>query len=60
MQSLTVNGKRVDMRPWPLGKALRGADVGKWLPSGLGCFCVAAFLVWAKEASGFTETLGSR
>lgn len=36
VQSLTVNGKRIDMRPWPLGKALSGADVGKWLPSGLG------------------------
>ncbi|KAM6224818.1 pikachurin isoform 3-T3 [Rhynchocyon petersi] len=29
VQSLTVNGKRVDMRPWPLGKALSGADVGE-------------------------------
>lgn len=24
----------MDLRPWPLGKALSGADVGKWLPSG--------------------------
>uniref|UniRef100_M3YTT9 Pikachurin n=1 Tax=Mustela putorius furo TaxID=9669 RepID=M3YTT9_MUSPF len=29
VQSLTVNGKRIDMRPWPLGKALSGADVGE-------------------------------
>nr|XP_003408050.1 pikachurin isoform X2 [Loxodonta africana] len=29
VQSLTVNGKRIDMRPWPLGKALNGADVGE-------------------------------
>ncbi|XP_015450801.1 pikachurin isoform X3 [Pteropus alecto] len=29
VQTLTVNGKRVDMRPWPLGKALSGADVGE-------------------------------
>lgn len=29
MQALTVNGKRLDLRPWPLGKALSGADVGE-------------------------------
>ncbi|XP_006889604.1 PREDICTED: pikachurin [Elephantulus edwardii] len=29
VQSLTVNGKRIDMRPWPLGKVLSGADVGE-------------------------------
>ncbi|XP_048091436.1 pikachurin-like isoform X1 [Alosa alosa] len=29
LQSLSVNGKRVDMRPWPLGRALSGADVGE-------------------------------
>ncbi|XP_062068105.1 pikachurin isoform X1 [Lepus europaeus] len=29
VQSLAVNGKRIDMRPWPLGKALSGADVGE-------------------------------
>ncbi|XP_059550895.1 pikachurin isoform X1 [Myotis daubentonii] len=29
VQSLTVNGERVDMRPWPLGRALGGADVGE-------------------------------
>uniref|UniRef100_A0A8C5P1K4 EGF-like, fibronectin type III and laminin G domains n=1 Tax=Jaculus jaculus TaxID=51337 RepID=A0A8C5P1K4_JACJA len=29
VQSLTVNGKKIDMRPWPLGKALSGADVGE-------------------------------
>uniref|UniRef100_G1LIW2 EGF like, fibronectin type III and laminin G domains n=2 Tax=Ailuropoda melanoleuca TaxID=9646 RepID=G1LIW2_AILME len=29
VQSLTVNGKRIDMRPWPLGKAFSGADVGE-------------------------------
>ncbi|RMC16640.1 hypothetical protein DUI87_06578 [Hirundo rustica rustica] len=27
VQSLSINGKIVDMRPWPLGKALSGADV---------------------------------
>ncbi|XP_075397070.1 pikachurin [Tenrec ecaudatus] len=29
VQSLTVNGKRIDLRPWPLGKGLSGADVGE-------------------------------
>jgi len=29
VQSVSVNGKIIDMRPWPLGKALSGADVGK-------------------------------
>ncbi|XP_037385980.1 pikachurin [Talpa occidentalis] len=29
VQSLIVNGKSIDMRPWPLGKALSGADVGE-------------------------------
>lgn len=34
VQSLTVNGERIDLRPWPLGKALSGADVGEWCPVG--------------------------
>ncbi|NXA32380.1 EGFLA protein, partial [Eudromia elegans] len=29
VQSLSVNGKVIDMRPWPLGRALSGADVGE-------------------------------
>ncbi|XP_029434340.1 pikachurin isoform X2 [Rhinatrema bivittatum] len=29
VQSLIINGKMNDMRPWPLGKALSGADVGE-------------------------------
>ncbi|KAL2091752.1 hypothetical protein ACEWY4_011550 [Coilia grayii] len=29
VQSLHVNGKMVDLRPWPLGSALSGADVGE-------------------------------
>lgn len=29
VQSLSINGKTIDMRPWPLGKALSGADVGE-------------------------------
>uniref|UniRef100_A0A3P9HFD4 EGF like, fibronectin type III and laminin G domains n=1 Tax=Oryzias latipes TaxID=8090 RepID=A0A3P9HFD4_ORYLA len=29
VQSLTINNKVVDLRPWPLGKALSGADIGE-------------------------------
>ncbi|XP_063051758.1 pikachurin [Engraulis encrasicolus] len=29
VQLLNVNGKMVDLRPWPLGNALSGADVGE-------------------------------
>uniref|UniRef100_A0A669BM56 EGF like, fibronectin type III and laminin G domains n=1 Tax=Oreochromis niloticus TaxID=8128 RepID=A0A669BM56_ORENI len=29
MQSLTINNKATDIRPWPLGRALSGADIGE-------------------------------
>ncbi|XP_041957209.1 pikachurin isoform X2 [Alosa sapidissima] len=29
IQSLNVNGRLLDLRPWPLGSALSGADVGE-------------------------------
>ncbi|XP_077601111.1 pikachurin-like [Stigmatopora nigra] len=29
VQSLSLNGKAADVRPWPLGRALSGADVGE-------------------------------
>ncbi|XP_036623838.1 pikachurin [Trichosurus vulpecula] len=29
VQSLAINGKKIDLRPWPLGKTLSGADVGE-------------------------------
>uniref|UniRef100_A0A3Q4GWL1 EGF like, fibronectin type III and laminin G domains n=1 Tax=Neolamprologus brichardi TaxID=32507 RepID=A0A3Q4GWL1_NEOBR len=29
MQSLTINNKATDIRPWPLGSALSGADIGE-------------------------------
>uniref|UniRef100_A0A4W3GRZ5 Pikachurin-like n=1 Tax=Callorhinchus milii TaxID=7868 RepID=A0A4W3GRZ5_CALMI len=28
-QALVINGHRVDMRPWPVGRGLSGADVGE-------------------------------
>lgn len=31
IQSLTINNKVTDIRPWPLGKALSGADIGEVL-----------------------------
>lgn len=36
VQALAVNGEKMDMRPWPLGRALSGADVGEWLLVGWG------------------------
>lgn len=29
IQSLTINNRVTDIRPWPLGKALSGADIGE-------------------------------
>ncbi|KAM3868180.1 pikachurin isoform 2-T2 [Diretmus argenteus] len=29
VQSLTINNKATDIRPWPLGRALSGADIGE-------------------------------
>uniref|UniRef100_A0A674CHF7 EGF like, fibronectin type III and laminin G domains n=1 Tax=Salmo trutta TaxID=8032 RepID=A0A674CHF7_SALTR len=29
IQSLTINNKATDLRPWPLGSALSGADIGE-------------------------------
>uniref|UniRef100_A0A3Q0R9J7 EGF like, fibronectin type III and laminin G domains n=1 Tax=Amphilophus citrinellus TaxID=61819 RepID=A0A3Q0R9J7_AMPCI len=29
IQSLTINNKATDIRPWPMGKALSGADIGE-------------------------------
>uniref|UniRef100_A0A7N8XJL9 EGF like, fibronectin type III and laminin G domains n=1 Tax=Mastacembelus armatus TaxID=205130 RepID=A0A7N8XJL9_9TELE len=29
IQSLTINNKVTDIRPWPLGRALNGADIGE-------------------------------
>uniref|UniRef100_A0A3Q3MYT4 EGF like, fibronectin type III and laminin G domains n=1 Tax=Labrus bergylta TaxID=56723 RepID=A0A3Q3MYT4_9LABR len=29
IQSLTINSKATDIRPWPLGRALSGADIGE-------------------------------
>ncbi|KAM7392068.1 hypothetical protein PAMP_022707 [Pampus punctatissimus] len=35
IQSLTINNKATDIRPWPLGRALNGADIGFSLSSPL-------------------------
>lgn len=29
MQSLTINSRLTDIRPWPVGRALSGADIGE-------------------------------
>lgn len=58
MQSLTVNGERVDMRPWPLGRALGGADVGKWVPGGQGCSSRCLFGVGGELQAGVGVSCG--
>lgn len=35
IQSLTINNKATDIRPWPLGKALSGADIGEGAVGGI-------------------------
>lgn len=39
IQSLTINNKAADIRPWPLGRALSGADIGEKT-----CVCVCMSL----------------
>ncbi|XP_031426399.1 pikachurin isoform X2 [Clupea harengus] len=54
IQSLNVNGKLVDLRPWPLGSALSGADVGE-CSDGV-CdkvTCANGGLCFANRADGF-------
>lgn len=59
VQSLTVNGKRMDLRPWPLGKALSGADVGKWLLGRWGALVGLPFWVGpGRGAASWAITLG--
>uniref|UniRef100_A0A8D0NK13 EGF like, fibronectin type III and laminin G domains n=1 Tax=Sus scrofa TaxID=9823 RepID=A0A8D0NK13_PIG len=55
VQSLTVNGKRMDLRPWPLGKALSGADVGE-CSSGI---CDEASCIFTLTIPQFRESLRS-
>lgn len=38
IQSLTINNKATDVRPWPLGRALSGADIGE--ETSMFCLCM--------------------
>lgn len=41
IQSLTINNRLTDIRPWPVGRALSGADIGEEASSpGGGCVCL--------------------
>ncbi|XP_062399872.1 pikachurin [Sardina pilchardus] len=54
IQSLNVNGRLLDLRPWPLGSALSGADVGE-CSDGV-CdevTCANGGLCFANRADGF-------
>lgn len=45
IQSLTINNKATDIRPWPLGRALSGADVGEEAVCVIVCVTSAIFLL---------------
>ncbi|XP_051952065.1 pikachurin-like isoform X1 [Xyrauchen texanus] len=54
VQSLTVNGKAIDLRPWPKGNALSGADIGEC--SNSVCekvTCANGGICFANRADGF-------
>ncbi|XP_030647563.1 pikachurin [Chanos chanos] len=54
VQSLTINSKPIDLRPWPVGQALSGADIGE-CSDGV-CEkvnCANGGLCFANRADGF-------
>ncbi|XP_053727776.1 pikachurin isoform X1 [Synchiropus splendidus] len=54
MQSLTVNNKATDIRPWPLGRALSGADIGECSDSVCDLVrCANGGLCFPNRADGF-------
>ncbi|XP_029960584.1 pikachurin isoform X2 [Salarias fasciatus] len=54
IQSLTVNGKATDIRPWPLGRALSGADIGECSDSVCDLVtCTNGGVCFANRADGF-------
>ncbi|XP_072515093.1 pikachurin-like [Salminus brasiliensis] len=54
IQSLSVNGRMIDMRPWPLGRALSGADVGE-CSDGVctDVYCENGGVCYANRADGY-------
>ncbi|KAF3851144.1 hypothetical protein F7725_012916 [Dissostichus mawsoni] len=54
IQSLTVNNKAIDIRPWPLGRALSGADIGECSDSVCDLVsCANGGVCFANRADGF-------
>uniref|UniRef100_H2LLL0 EGF like, fibronectin type III and laminin G domains n=1 Tax=Oryzias latipes TaxID=8090 RepID=H2LLL0_ORYLA len=54
VQSLTINNKVVDLRPWPLGKALSGADIGECSDSVCNqVSCANGGVCFANRADGY-------
>ncbi|XP_034152557.1 pikachurin isoform X2 [Esox lucius] len=54
IQSLTVNNKATDLRPWPLGSALSGADIGECSDSVCEqVTCANGGICYANRADGY-------
>ncbi|KAM6931151.1 pikachurin isoform 2-T2 [Xenentodon cancila] len=54
VQSLTINSKATDIRPWPLGKALSGADIGECSDSVCDLVtCANGGVCFANRADGY-------
>ncbi|KAI1900209.1 hypothetical protein AGOR_G00047650 [Albula goreensis] len=54
IQTLNVNGKAVDMRPWPRGHALSGADIGECSDNVCGgVTCANGGMCFANRADGY-------
>ncbi|TDH12776.1 hypothetical protein EPR50_G00051200 [Perca flavescens] len=54
IQSLTINNKATDIRPWPLGRALSGADIGECSDSVCDLIsCSSGGVCFANRADGY-------
>ncbi|KAG7481508.1 hypothetical protein MATL_G00067440 [Megalops atlanticus] len=54
VQSLNVNGRAIDMRPWPRGQALSGADIGECSDNVCeDVTCANGGMCFANRADGF-------
>ncbi|XP_032372298.1 pikachurin isoform X2 [Etheostoma spectabile] len=54
IQSLTINNKATDIRPWPLGRALSGADIGECSDSVCDLIsCANGGVCFANRADGY-------
>ncbi|XP_056274944.1 pikachurin isoform X2 [Pseudoliparis swirei] len=54
IQSLAINNKATDIRPWPLGRALSGADIGECSDSVCDLVsCANGGVCFANRADGF-------